>query len=133
MLDPAPSLLEITRRRTVALARALRLRCPRCGKGSMSAGLLKPRPFCTQCCLNFSLKEGEFTGGVYINYAVTGLLFVLGFVLTEVYGHMDTTPEVALWVGFGLLFPFLFQRHAVAMFTAILYLTGALENGPEES
>lgn len=133
MSNPAPSLFAITRHRTLALARAFALRCPRCGRGSMSAGLLKPRPFCTRCCLNFSLKEGEFTGGVYINYAVTGLLFVAGFVLTEAFGHMDTTPELALWVGFGLLFPFLFQRHAVALFTGILYLTGALENGPEDS
>jgi len=97
----------------------------------MSDGLLKPRPFCSVCRLEFTLAEGEFTGGTYINYGVTGVLFILGFVLLEHTLRLDLEVEFLIWAPFAVVFPFLFQRHAIGLFTAILYATGALDTRPE--
>ncbi|HEY9899461.1 MAG TPA: DUF983 domain-containing protein [Pantanalinema sp.] len=116
-----------------SLMLGLRLRCPRCGKGETSAGLLKPKPFCSACALNFTLNEGEFTGGTYINYGVMALIFVPGFVVIDHFLDWSMEQQLILWGAFALVFPFAFQRNAIGLYTALLYLTGALNHGERAS
>lgn len=108
------------------------LRCPRCTEGKTSAGLMKPEPFCSRCGLNFTLNEGEFTGGTYINYGFMALVFVPGFLLIDHFLGWSAEQQLILWGAFALVFPFIFQRHAIGIYTALLYVTGALtEHKPE--
>lgn len=117
---------------TRSLMLGLRLRCPRCGEGATSAGLLKPKPYCSACALNFTLNEGEFTGGTYINYGVMALVFVPGFVSIDHFFNWSAEQQLILWGAFALVFPFIFQRNAIGLYTALLYLTGALSHGARE-
>ncbi|MBO9539611.1 DUF983 domain-containing protein [bacterium] len=109
-----------------SLMLGMRLRCPRCGEGETSAGLLKPKSSCSACGLNFSLNEGEFTGGTYINYGFMTLIFVPGFVLIDHFLNWSLEQQLILWGAFALIFPFAFQRNAIGLYTALLYVTGAL-------
>jgi len=69
------------------VGRALRLRCPRCGRGKLFTGLLKMPLHCPDCRFVFERAPGYFLGSAYLNYgfmAITltamymGLHFGLG-------------------------------------------------------
>lgn len=131
--DQAMKLLRFVwphfRRWAVAVSRGLRLHCPRCGKGRINQGLLRRQPFCSSCCLNWTLDDGEFTGGVYINYAITG---VLTFSLFGLMIAFQVPNKLPLLMTFGLVFSLLFHRHAIGMYMAILFLNGAFQHGPPQ-
>jgi len=114
-----------------ALARGLGLRCPRCGVGATHRHLLRALPACEHCGLSFTLEEGEFTGGVYLCYGVAALIFIPGFLVTELVLEWDIAPQLVLWIGFAIAFPLGFQRHATGAFMALLYATGALQDTPQ--
>ena len=59
--------------RTVVL-RALRLKCPVCGKGGIANGLLNTQEKCSACETDFVVESGYFLGAIYFNYGVTVLL-----------------------------------------------------------
>lgn len=117
---PRPSYLT-------ALFRGLKLRCPRCGRGRISDGLFAPRPACLSCGQVLKLKEGEFTGGVYLGYVLSVLLLGILFVILVWPLGMDI--EQTLWVLLpgGVILPILLHRHMVGAFTGILIASGAME------
>lgn len=110
-----------------ALMRGLTLRCPRCGRGRISDGLFKPRAACTACGQVLKLKEGEFTGGVYIGYGLSVVL--LGVLFVILVWPLGWDIEQTLWVLLpgAVIIPALLHRHAVGAFTAILISSGAME------
>ena len=67
------------------LARALTLRCPKCGTKWLFVHWLKPRPACANCGQSLERAEegeGHYLGAIVLNFAVTeSLLAVLVLVL----------------------------------------------------
>lgn len=92
--------------------RALRLRCPFCGRGNLFQGLFKMHAQCESCGSNFEREPGFFLGSIYFNYGLTALLATVAYtVLLFGYG----VPENALLAGalvFVVLFPLWFFRYA---------------------
>ncbi len=117
--------------RLTTIGRGLRLRCPRCGVGPTHRHLLRALPACENCALSFVLEEGEFTGGVYICYGVTAVIFIPGLIVTEGILELGVTPQLIGWISFAIAFPLIFQRHATGAFMALLYSTGALQDTPQ--
>ena len=62
-------------------ARALRLRCPRCGETPLFRGWFTMELACRLCGLRFERAQGYFVGAIYINYAVTTVIAVGGYFL----------------------------------------------------
>lgn len=52
----------------------LRLRCPKCGKGKLPAGLFKTAKSCSVCGLVFEKEAGYFAGAIYPLYGMSGFL-----------------------------------------------------------
>ena len=88
------SALEIpTLRRTfVVLGRALRLRCPHCGRGKVTAGWRRMRDHCDACGFLFNRGDAEYyyAGAMFANIAVAEGIFAIGFVIAL----LATWPEV---------------------------------------
>jgi uncharacterized protein (DUF983 family) len=98
------------------LGRALRLRCPRCGKGALFQRFLKPRDACDACRLDFRQESGYYVGAMWLNYGMTALTGIAaGALLVSRVPSRVLVPSLAAW---GLVFPILFFHHARAIWLA---------------
>src|SRR4051812_26439583 len=77
---------------------ALRLRCPRCGKSKLYAGLLEVADNCPECGL--SLKENDAGDG-----ATFFVIVIASFVVMGLAAWMEYTFSPSIWVHVALWTP----------------------------
>ena len=94
------------------LGHGLRLRCPRCGQGSLYGKPFKMNENCAHCGLKFEREQGYFVGAIYINYTATVGIAVPGFFLLDACTNITINQQLALWVPFAVIFPLLFFHHS---------------------
>ena len=94
------------------IGRGLRLKCPRCGAGSLYDKPFKMNEHCANCALKFEREQGYFIGAIYINYAATVGIAVPGFFLLDTLTSITINQQLALWVPFAVIFPLLFFHHS---------------------
>jgi len=104
------------------LARGLRLKCPRCGEGSLYAKPFRMRANCPNCDLKFEREQGYFVGAIYINYAATIGVAVPGFFILDTFTDIDINQQLAIWVPFAVAFPVLFFHHSRALWLVLDHL-----------
>jgi uncharacterized protein (DUF983 family) len=94
------------------LARAWRLRCPRCGQGRLFKNWIRMNGRCPACDLRYEREPGYFLGSIYINYGLTALLVTIAY-FALYFGHV-VSPQTALWIvtALALVFPIWFFRYA---------------------
>jgi uncharacterized protein (DUF983 family) len=113
-----------TRRFSVALARGLVKRCPRCGQSRLFRSWFKMLDRCPRCGLRFEQDEGSRLGSAMVNYAVVAGVLVAYIVI----GLVLTFPDPPIWplVGFGCV---LIVLVAVAFFPFAKTIWSAMELG----
>ena len=103
------------RRTAVVLWRALRLRCPHCGRGRVTDGWRRTRDHCEACRFRFDRGDAEYyyAGAMFANIAVAEGIFAVGFVTALLVTWPDvpwdalTYGSMALMVALPvLLYPF---------------------------
>jgi uncharacterized protein (DUF983 family) len=102
----------------VLILRAVRLRCPACGRGRIFHGVFTMHDACPNCGRPFQRGPGFFLGSIYFNYGVTGLLVTViyfAFFFTEL---LSDRQLIVLMTAFALLFPVWFFRYARALWIA---------------
>jgi uncharacterized protein (DUF983 family) len=109
-----------------AIARALTLRCPRCGARGMLAGWFKLKGSCPVCGLGLrrSPEDDEWFGGYFMNLMSSELLMlvvVIGFVLWTWPAVPWTTVEI-LSVVMVLLSPVISYPFAKVLWVAIEFV-----------
>jgi uncharacterized protein (DUF983 family) len=104
------------------IARALRLRCPRCGAQPLFAGVFTMREGCSACGLRYEREQGYFVGAIYVNYAVTVGLALGGVLLVDAMIGLSLPMQVGAAVVLAVLVPPLFFRYARSLWLAIDYL-----------
>ena len=116
---------------SLALRRALRLRCPRCGSGRLFTGLVHMPTRCPVCGLVLEREAGYFIGAIYINYGLTVLLALGGYFALEAW--LSPTPgwQVAIWGTFVVLFPLWSFRYSKALWLALDHLVDPTHAGEE--
>ena len=102
-----------------AVGRAVKLRCPRCGRGKLFRGLLRMNEQCENCGFRYERGPGYFLGSAYINYAVTAVLLTLGYVVLHFGLRMSNRALLAPLVVFCVLFPLVFFRYARSLWLAM--------------
>lgn len=101
------------------IARAMRLKCPRCGEGKLFCGFFTMEPRCSGCGLKYERAPGYYLGSSYVNYGITAvILFVVYWVLHYKVGLKNKELAAPL-AGFCVIFPLLFFRHARALWLAL--------------
>jgi len=103
------------------LSRGMRLRCPRCGDGSLFRGLFSMHSQCPKCALIFEREEGYFVGAIYINYAATTLIAIPGFLTLDYLTTMSLSQQLLLWGIFTVLFPLAFFRYSRSLWLSVDY------------
>ncbi|MGH7653976.1 MAG: DUF983 domain-containing protein [Gemmatimonadaceae bacterium] len=105
------------------VARALVLRCPRCGARGILAGWFKLRDACPVCALPLrrAPEADEWFGGYFINLIVSELLMVcvvVGYVLATIPDVKWTNVEV-LGVVMVIVSPIVSYPFAKVMWVAV--------------
>ena len=72
--------------------------CPRCGQGKLFDGLLKVRPACSNCGLDYSFADSGDGPVVFV-------LFIVGFLVVGAALWTDIHYNPPLWVHFMLWIP----------------------------
>jgi uncharacterized protein (DUF983 family) len=101
--------------------RAVRLRCPRCGRAPLFRGWFAMNPVCSVCDLRFERAQGYWIGAIYVNYTVTVAIAMAGYFLLRGLAGWETAAELALWVPFVVLFPLWFFRYSRALWLGLEY------------
>lgn len=112
-----------------ALLAGLLLRCPRCRRGRMFESAFRMRRECPVCGLPFERAAGEVTGGMVINFVITGLVIMIGSLY---FGLFSRAPLSMILLGFGafaIIFPIVFYPISRGLWVSILYLTAANAEG----
>jgi len=102
--------------------RALRLRCPRCGRSPLYAGWFHMHERCAACGLRYEREQGYFVGAIYVNYAVTvavaaGTVLVLDWTF-----GLTLTAQLVIGIALGALVPVVFFRYARSLWLGLDYL-----------
>lgn len=115
------------------LSRGARLKCPRCGQGTLFTGWFSMYTCCPQCTLVFEREQGYFVGAIYINYAATTLIAIAGFLTLDYTTSMSLSQQLLLWGAFAILFPLFFFRYSRSLWMSIDYLFNPLDTGPRNN
>jgi uncharacterized protein (DUF983 family) len=115
----------------VLLARALRLRCPRCGKGGLFVRRFAMHERCPVCDLRFEREQGYFIGAIYVNYALTVVACAAAvFAIDEVAGA-SVRLELAIVLPLAVLVPLVLFRYAKSLWLGIDYLVSTADEAAE--
>jgi uncharacterized protein (DUF983 family) len=110
------------------LGHGLRLKCPRCGVGSLYPAAFRMHSTCPHCGLVFEREQGYFIGAIYINYAATVLIAVPGFFLFSIFTDLTINQQLVIWVSFAIIFPLLFFHHSRSLWLVLDHLFNPAEN-----
>ena len=92
--------------------RALKLRCPQCGKGQLFAGWFAMNKECDSCRLSFQREPGFFLGSIYFNYGLTALITAILYPLLRFAAGLPNRPVMVGIAAFAVIFPVWFFRYA---------------------
>ncbi|HVJ67734.1 MAG TPA: DUF983 domain-containing protein [Caulifigura sp.] len=101
------------------IARALKLRCPRCGEGKLFAGFFRMHERCSHCGLKYERAPGYYLGSSYVNYGITAILLLFVYVILHYKFHLTNQQLAGPLAGFCVIFPLLAFRHARALWLAM--------------
>jgi len=114
-----PAHERVTQRRL--LARALKLRCPNCGRPGIFRSAFRLYRRCPDCGLKFERSDGFFLGAMTVNYAVTVFVALPPLVLLAYAGWLTTLQAVVAAVIIAVLVPILIYRLAWSLWLGIYY------------
>lgn len=82
------------------LGRALLLRCPNCGGGSLFEGFFKMKPRCPTCGMLLERGESDyFLGGYTLNLIAVEILLALGFLVVVIVTWPNPPWDGLMWGG----------------------------------
>jgi len=110
---------RLAERLIVALRRAVRLRCPRCGATPLFRGWFRMADACALCGLRFERAQGYFVGAIYVNYAATTVLALGGFFVLWGMFDLSTRTQLLVLVPVVLVFPLWFFRYSRSLWLAV--------------
>jgi uncharacterized protein (DUF983 family) len=112
---PRSPLMQIVRR-------AVRLRCPNCGRGRLFRGVFRMLNRCPECGLSYFPEQGYYVGAMIINYVATTAVVVGIFLLSTLFRDFTTLSvnfKILLWMAFAVALSLLFMRHAYSFWLGI--------------
>jgi uncharacterized protein (DUF983 family) len=114
----------------VLVGRALRLRCPACGRGRIFPGWFSMHDVCPECGRKFQRGPGFFLGSIYFNYGVTAVLVIVmyfSFFFSEALTDQQLLILMSLFI---VVFPLWFFRYARTLWIAFDELWDPTEKKP---
>lgn len=102
----------------VLLWRAIRLRCPACGRAPIFSGWFRMHETCSQCGRKFNRDPGYMLGSIYFNYGVTAMIVVVAYFSLYFSELLSPRQRLVALAAFCVVFPTWFFRYARALWIA---------------
>ena len=115
------------------IARAVRQRCPVCGRGALFQSHFRMNRACPNCGVVFWKDPGEGLGAMYLDYAVAfGTFFVAWLLVAWALNLSDLVQFVLLGAVAvtGVLICYPLTR---SFWTLLVYISGGIEEPPSDS
>ena len=104
------------------VSRAVRLRCPNCGRGGLFAGVFKMRAKCPACSLSYFPESGYYVGAMIINYAATVAIVLVIFLASLLFPDVTrwtTNTKILLWMAFAIALSLSLMRHSYSFWLGL--------------
>ena len=98
--------------------RAVRLRCPACGRAPIFRGWFAMHEMCSACGRPFARDPGYLLGSIYFNYGVTALVVVAMYFTMFFRDWFSDGQRLVILSAFAVVFPLWFFRYARAFWIA---------------
>jgi uncharacterized protein (DUF983 family) len=98
--------------------RALRLRCPACGRAAIFRGWFTMHETCSSCGRRFNRGPGYLLGSIYFNYGVTAMLVLVMYFAMFFGGVLTDRQRLLVLSLFAAAFATWFFRYARALWIA---------------
>lgn len=116
-----------------ALRRGVRLTCPRCPE-PLFTDLFRMREKCPSCGYLIEREQGYFVGAIYVNYAITILICLSAYFLTEALLAPGLAAHLIVWGGLCVLIPLLSFRYSKAIWlNADYFFSRKFSRGDEDA
>jgi uncharacterized protein (DUF983 family) len=102
----------------VLLFRAMRLRCPACGRAPIFCGWFTMHDECPACGRRLNRDAGYLLGSIYFNYGITATLVVILYFSMFFSDVLTDSQRLLVLSAFAVLFPTWFFRYARALWIA---------------
>ena len=116
--ESAPAAEKRSQPVLVLWSRAVRLRCPACGRAPIFRGWFAMHESCAACGRRFARDPGYLLGSIYFNYGVTALLVVVMYFTMFFRDWFSDGQRLVLLSVFAIVFPLWFFRYARAFWIA---------------
>jgi uncharacterized protein (DUF983 family) len=110
----------------ITIWRALKLRCPVCGRGSIIRRPFHVNRQCPACGAVFQREEGFFVGAIMANVVATEILILLVYFVCLMLTGLGEQIILTILFVVGLSFPLLFYHHSWALWLALDHLIEGL-------
>ncbi len=97
-----------------ALRRGCALMCPRC-PAPLFTGLFRMHERCPGCGYLIEREQGYFVGAIYVNYTITVIICLGGYLLTEFFIAPGLSTQIIVWGGLCILIPLFSFRYSRAI------------------
>ena len=114
------------------LGRAVRLRCPRCGRTPLYRGAFAMHARCAACGLRYEREQGYFVGAIYINYAATVVVAAGTVLAADALLGLTLAQQLVLGIALAALVPLAVFRYSRSLWLSVDYLTSADERREHE-
>jgi len=102
------------------LRAALKHKCPKCGKGSIYAGVLKVRDKCRTC--GFDLKGHDAGDGpAFFAMFITSIIILIAAMIAEFVFFMPLWLHLILWIPLTIVVSITFLRITKSILIALQY------------
>jgi uncharacterized protein (DUF983 family) len=101
--------------------RALRLRCPRCGKGKFTRSWFHTNPRCDVCMMQFDREEGYWTGSIFVNLILAQFLIIGGMFYLMFGTALDLWTSIGILAAGAIIFPTFFHPFSRSIWLAMDY------------
>lgn len=114
------------------LGLGLRLRCPHCGEGHISKGILSTRDTCEVCHVRFERKSGESAGASIVWVGLLPILsLIFYFILYATNKELSLELQLIITLAFTVIVGLLGYRHARGVWIAVVEISDGLKTDAE--
>lgn len=110
------------------LLRALRLRCPACGRGALYGGWFAMHETCPVCTFRYEREQGYFVGAIYVNFATAVCLGLVPVVVADVIWGLTIGQQLAIAVPLMIVLPIMCFRWSRSLWLAIDYFVTSFDD-----
>ena len=87
---------------------------------------------CATCHWRFEREQGYFIGAMYINYAFTVGIALLGYFALEVYTDISLAQQLVLWGSVSVVGPLVLFRHSRGVWLSFDYIFNPADDESSE-